>query len=491
MDDDPKVVGFPKPEVPPEELIRRQRVEAERLAELSPGEWVLWIEASVARLGVARGPFEALVKTLVAEKEKARRERKADDERQRREQTKKKEREFKLAAELPEQEREARLDGLARRLGEAPAAVREEFAAVTSPPTLEIIESWPEAVETAALLEELVEQLCRFIVFRHELDATAVALWTLFAWIHAVATHSPLLAVTSPDEPDCGKSTLLGVLHRLTPRPFNGAELTGPALYRKVDCDRPTVLLDEADDLFRRKPDLKHIVNTGWTRGTRIPRTVNGVVYEFDVFCPKVVALKGASLPDTTASRSIVVDLWPKLPTEEVETFLYADSPAFKALRRKLTRWSADHAAALADATPTFPPGFNNRRAANWRLLLAVAEHAGGDWPERAQSAAVRLSTKPAAPSEARQLIWALEELLANRESISSEEVVKMLNADPTGLWCNFRKGGPISQWQVAALLRPFEVYPQIYHPTKRASKTVRGYLKSQFAELFARFPRP
>ena len=39
MADDPKIVGFPQPEVLPEELIRRQRVEAERLAGLSPGEW--------------------------------------------------------------------------------------------------------------------------------------------------------------------------------------------------------------------------------------------------------------------------------------------------------------------------------------------------------------------------------------------------------------------------------------------------------------------
>jgi hypothetical protein len=57
--------------------------------------------------------------------------------------------------------------------------------------------------------------------------------------------------------------------------------------------------------------------------------------------------------------------------------------------------------------------------------------------------------------------------------------------------WCNFHGRGPITQWQVAALLRPFEVCPQIHHPTKRANKTARGYLKSQFVERFARFPRP
>ena len=190
-----------------------------------------------------------------------------------------------MLAELPERDQEARLDALAKRLDEDPAAVREEFALSTSsPPDPESVELWPEAVETAALLAELIKQLRRFIVFRHDTDATAVALWIMFAWIHAVATHSPNLVVTSP-EPDCGKSTLLGVLARLTPRPVSGVELTGPALYRCVDRDHPTLIIDEADDLFHRKPDLRHIVNAGWTRGTKIPRVVQGVVREFDPFC--------------------------------------------------------------------------------------------------------------------------------------------------------------------------------------------------------------
>jgi hypothetical protein len=31
------------------------------------------------------------------------------------------------------------------------------------------------------------------------------------------------------------------------------------------------------------------------------------------------------------------------------------------------------------------PPGLNNRAAANWKLLLAIAEFAGGPWPELAR----------------------------------------------------------------------------------------------------------
>ena len=114
MSDDPKIVGFPKAEVSPEEMVRRQRVEAERLARLSPGEWQLWIDNSAAQLGMPRATLEASVKAIIAQREKDERERKAEAERaekaamrQRREQAKKKQQEFKVLAELPEREQEA------------------------------------------------------------------------------------------------------------------------------------------------------------------------------------------------------------------------------------------------------------------------------------------------------------------------------------------------------------------------------------------------
>ena len=38
------------------------------------------------------------------------------------------------------------------------------------------------------------------------------------------------------------------------------------------------------------------------------------------------------------------------------------------------------------------PPGFDNRLGDNWSLLLAIADHAGGEWPTKARKAAVKLS---------------------------------------------------------------------------------------------------
>ena len=98
------------------------------------------------------------------------------------------------------------------------------IAATTRPRAAEIIEPWPDPVETAALLEELIKQLQRFVVFKYDTDPAAAALWIAFAWIHdAVAIHSPILAVMAPDI-NCGKSTMLGALKYLTPRPYAGVD---------------------------------------------------------------------------------------------------------------------------------------------------------------------------------------------------------------------------------------------------------------------------
>ena len=85
------------------------------------------------------------------------------------------------------------------------------------------LDPWDEPVETEALLNELTAQLRRYVVM-HDDVAVAISLWTMFAWVHELAVHSPLLVITSP-EPDTGKTTTLGVLHRLTPRSYLAAEI--------------------------------------------------------------------------------------------------------------------------------------------------------------------------------------------------------------------------------------------------------------------------
>ena len=115
--------------------------------------------------------------------------------------------------------------------------------------------------QRAKLLQKISANIRKYIVLRPE-ALIATALWTMTAWAHEGATHSPILAAISV-EPDSGKSSLLGVLRFLAPKPFVSVEPTGPSVYRTVDREHPTLIIDEADDLFYRKSDLRAIVNAG------------------------------------------------------------------------------------------------------------------------------------------------------------------------------------------------------------------------------------
>jgi hypothetical protein len=522
---DNRVVEFPVP-VSDEERARRLAVEVERLARQSPAEWMFWLDDAAKKHGIERAKLKAMIEATVkaAEKkaredkaEKQRREQRAEQqwatalreqERQQREQRREEERqqreadkeaenrqrerekEFASIIKLSRTEHEPRLVALAKRLDEDLEFLRDEFAQFAAVEEKSsdtgYVEPWPEPVDTQALLTEMAAQLKRYVVVHDDAAVVAVTLWTVFAWVHdEIAVYSPILALVSGDA-DSGKTTLCGVIKFLTPRAFAAAELTGPNLYRFVDHLHPTLIIDDADRLFERKPDLVHIVNVGWTRGTLVPRQDRGVTRWFDPFCAKVVAGVNLRLPRTTQTRCIFIRLLPKLKHEKVDAFRHVDDETFINLRRKLARWSIDNTAALAAARPVMP-GLNNRAAMNLELLLAIAGRAGGDWPKRARKAAVKLAHERREPSEGKRLLARFRELFrAHGEVLTSKQVQKLLTADPDGEWADFHGRGPISQRQIAVLLDPYNVHPDYVHP--HGGKTKRGYKAPWFETAFRHY---
>jgi len=340
MSSDEKVLDFPRVEVTPEESARRVMVEATRLASLAPGEWRLWIDRSAERLRIPRATLQDLIVAIIKNSEKmardaetaARRQELAvrrEQERKQREQEridkrtehkrKEKEKAFESLISLPNEQQQSRLGELAKRLNEDVTVIRDHFTAFVGMQSWAAstdswnVELWPDPVETHALLQKISAKIRKYIVLRPE-AVIATALWTMTAWAPEGATHSPILAAISV-EPDSGKSTLLGVLRFLVPKPFVSVEPTGPSVYRTVDREHPTLIIDEADDLFCRKSDLRAIVNAGWSRGTRIPRQGRW----YDPFCPKILGILGKTkLPRTIASRSIILKMWPKSPMKKL-----------------------------------------------------------------------------------------------------------------------------------------------------------------------------
>jgi hypothetical protein len=457
-----------------------------------------------------------MVETTIKEREKKEREAKADDRREKRQAEQKQERDrketkharkeaerlereqgaqqrkrdaaFAEIAELPKLTHATRLKEAAKRLGEDFELLLEEFEVFYAARTLpDELAPWGEPVSTAKLLGVIETKFRRYVVVSDAI-ATATSLWTVFASVVEIAVHAPKLLFTFPEK-DAGKSTALGVLRWMVPRPYSAVEATGAAIYRIFDRFKPTLLLDEADTLFDRGTVLAHIINASWTNGgQKIPRVgPRGEVIEFDPYGTQAIAMKGLNMPGTTLSRCITCMIWPKLPSEEVEDFNECDDEEFKTIRRKLTRWSVDNAMALRAASPECVSGLNNRTFKNWKILLAIADLAGGEWPRRASAAAFELETNRDEPSEGVRLFAAIRDLIGARTEITSIDMCKALAADPSGEWSNYQRKGPISQAQLAALLRPYGIRPVTLHPTKRADLTRHGYRASQFQNAFAR----
>ena len=182
------------------------------------------------------------------------------------------------------------------------------------------LDPWPEAVDGAALLDDLAKVAARYVGMA-KADIRALALWVVFTYAIYHVSIAPYLAVTSPDK-RCGKTTLLGLLARLVRRPLSTSNLTAAALFRSVDLWEPTLLIDESDTFLRNSDELRGVLNSGHTRLSAYVLRTTGDTHEprrFSTWCAKAIAIIG-ELPGTLADRAIEIPLKRKLPGEKVES---------------------------------------------------------------------------------------------------------------------------------------------------------------------------
>jgi putative DNA primase/helicase len=350
------------------------------------------------------------------------------------------------------------------------------------------IEPWPEPVDGAELLDALVKAIRSYVVLDAP-EADVAALWLLGVHAFDAWTIFPRLFVTAPEK-QCGKTTLLDVLSRLVTRPLVASGISAAALFRTVEAARPTLLLDEADAYARDNEDLRGVINSGHRRDGIVIRTVgdNHEPCTFSTWAPMALAAIG-HLPGTIEDRSIAVRLRRRRSDEPVESLRLNRTGVLDELARRAARWAADHVPGLAAADPVMPDGIYNRAADNWCPLLAVADEVCCEWSERARTAITSLAAGGAEDAEsARVLLLAdLRELFAGEPSgvLFTKEILAALAKDENRPWPEWKNGKPITDRQLAALLKPFEVRPK---SVRRGAITEKGYRSECFEDAFARY---
>ena len=358
------------------------------------------------------------------------------------------------------------------------------------------VELWPSPVDGDALLEDIVAQIERHVRLPRE-AAIGVALWVMHAHCFDAFPISPRLGIVSPEK-RCGKTTLLGVIEALVPRPLSASNVTVAAVFRTIEAHRPTLLIDEADTFLGDNEELRGIINSGHNRTGTVIRLV-GDDHEpraFSTFCPTAIAAIG-SLPGTIDDRSIKIPLRRRLPSELIVRFRSDRVDHLHELARQAARWTDDHKYALCAGDPDTPQSLHDRAADNWRPLLAIADLAGGDWPQTARAAAVALSEHGTEQDEQSRGVMLLGDILrvfddrarnggSDSGRVSSTGLVDALVALADRPWATWSRGRPITAAAVARLLRTFGIASNTIKLSD--GKQPNGYKRSQFDDAFARY---
>jgi putative DNA primase/helicase len=193
-------------------------------------------------------------------------------------------------------------------------------------------------------------------------------------------------------------------------------------------------------------------------------------------------------LADTIMDRSIVLELRRKLPHEEVLRLRHAEPGLFDDLSAKLARFAIDTRERLRRCRPDLPHALHDRAQDNWEPLLAIAEMAGGEWPQIARHAALKLSgSTEDGGTMGNELLADIREIFESKRlaKISTADLIQHLCDDDEKSWATYNRGRPITPRQVAKKLKEYGIASK---NLRINYEVVKGFDHEQFKEAFARY---
>lgn len=319
------------------------------------------------------------------------------------------------------------------------------------------------------VLDDVVAFLDRYVAWADAERRDAVALWVTHTYVYDVFDISPRLAVLSPQK-QCGKTRVMELVKFLSRRARFTLTMTAAYMFRIIEDQAPTLLVDEADTIFGSRSkndsheDLRGLLNGGWERGAYVGRMVGegaGMVpKDFAVFAPVALAGIGDFLPDTVLDRSVIVRMRRRAPDETVEPMRQRRAVARAIpLARRIAAWGQRHAEALAESDPAMPEGIDDRPADVWMPLIAIGDAAGGTWPARARAACVKLNAARAEddPSISVRLLHDIRDVFAT-DRMHSADLVAKLNELEERPWSGWNKGNGFKPVNLAKFLADYGI---------------------------------
>lgn len=327
----------------------------------------------------------------------------------------------------------------------------------------------------ANIADDIVSFLNRYVAFPDPRQADVVALWVLHTHCFDAAYATPYIYVNST-EPGSGKTRTIEVIETIARQSLRAASVSPAALFRKIEQDQPTMLIDEVDTIFSgaANDDLRGVLNDGYKRGSSVLRYTGKDVESYSAFCPKLLAgLDNGEVPPTIADRSISITLRRKSADQKVERFMSRKvEPLAADLKDRITEWSIANTPAMMDAEPKVIDGISDRAFEIAEPLLAIADRLRG-WHQRARDAIVFLNNggpKPLNPMQ--KVIDAANQWLKQNDESGVPTAVL---ADLTGM-TGKRMAGLLDAADVKSITFRYQ------------GKTAKGYTRAAITDAAHRF---
>jgi hypothetical protein len=359
------------------------------------------------------------------------------------------------------------------------------LASSPAPAATTLSEVTPDIQTLDGVLRELVAFVSRYVVLSTD-QTIAVALWIIHTHCFEAADCTPYLQISSVTKRS-GKTRLLEVLEAVVAKPWLTGRTSAAALCRKIDSERPTLLLDESDAAFRGEKEyaevLRGTLNSGYRRSGKhtvcMKQGANFIAANFSTFAPKAIAGIGG-LPGTIADRSIPIILKRRRADETCDRWRERDGHrAAEPLRTWLANWAHEAIDDLRSARPELPSQLGDRQQDVWEALFAIADAAGENWPATARRAAVVLCGSCGEEDDLNlELLQDIRTVFENEPSefIRSNELAGRLSRLEGRPWAGTTTGKPITANAIANQLAGFGIFP-----SHDRSGSTRGYYRDRF----------
>ena len=349
---------------------------------------------------------------------------------------------------------------------------------------------WPDPVDGKSLANEIRSRLESHVVFQSAHHAVLVTLWIFGTYCMPAWRLWPRLLITAAVF-ESGKSTLLEIVHAFVFRGTTLSNCTAATVFRILSQVSPTLCLDEADTWLKNSPGLGGILNASHVRSqARVARVgPRSEVEIFDIWSP--IAISGIGTQKSTlVSRSLVIPLQPKLPSEHLEPVGFDIFSESGDTRRRLLGWALEKMTAIKASTSRPPECRSPRRRDNYGPLYQLAAILGGPWPQLLEDAYHgTMETDDGAKEMPEQVllrdIWGMFTRRPTKTALRTAEIVQYLSGLEESPWAPGLGSRGISPHKIAQMLKPFSIRS---HDKRDGIHVAKAYMRLDVELAYNRY---